>query len=162
MFNNDTITEKGNHLKFLAEKIWEIRKAIFRADVDTMPTLPNNLIETLDVDEEGHVWFLTSSNDNYTRFSENEFYAYLEYYQKGRDTRLLVSGIATIQDYALIPEKLSALRAYTNATTFMIKLKIMKAEYSYAPKKAANWKEWISLLVKRCWPMETSGQYDFF
>ncbi|MEX6688963.1 hypothetical protein QTN47_15750 [Danxiaibacter flavus] len=162
MLYNDTITEKGNHLKFLAEKICEIRKAIFRADVDTMQTLPNNLINTLDVDEEGHVWFLTSSNDNYTRFSEKEFYAYLEYYQKGRDTRLLVSGVATIQEDALIPEKFSAQRAYTNGTTFMIKLKIMKAEYSYVPKKAGNWKEWISHLWKRCWPIETSGQYDLF
>ncbi len=162
MLYNDTVTEKDNHLKFLAEKICEIRKAIFRADVDTMQTLPNNLINTLDVDEEGYVWFLTSSNDNYTRFSEKEFYAYLEYYQKGQDVRLLISGVASIQDEAVIPEKFTLEPLYPGATTFMIKLKIMKAEYSYVHKKAANWKEWISHFVKRCWPMETSGQYDFY
>src|SRR6476620_2296717 len=118
MHNNDTT------LAFLKEKIEDIRVALFKAEIDSELRLPNNIISTLKVDEDGYIWFYTSCNGNYALQVEKEFFAYLDYYQKGRDSRLRVSGRACI-----IEGCGSDAAKIENASLILLKMKNMQAEY---------------------------------
>ena len=118
MHNNDTT------LAFLKGKIEEFRIALFKAEIDSEIRLPNNIISTLKVDEDGYIWFYTSCNSNYATQVDKEFFAYLDYYQKGRDSRLRVSGRACI-----IEGCGSDADTIENSNLILLKMKIMQAEY---------------------------------
>ncbi len=118
MHPNDTT------LDFLKAKIEDIRIALFKAEMNSVLQLPNNIISTLKVDNDGYIWFYTSCNGNYAPQVDKEFFAYLDYYQKGRDSRLRVSGRACIiegcgADAATID----------SSSLLLLKMKIMQAEY---------------------------------
>jgi len=117
--NNDTT------LAFLKEKIEDIRVALFKAEINSVLQLPNNIISTLKVDADGFIWFYTSCNSNYATQVDKEFFAYLDYYQKGRDSRLRVSGRACI-----IEGCGSDADKTESANLILLKMKIMQAEYS--------------------------------
>lgn len=111
-------------LVFLKEKIEEIRIALFKAEMASVLQLPNNIISTLKVDNEGFIWFYTSCNGLYAPQVDKEFFAYLDYYQKGRDSRLRISGRTRIiegcgADAATVE----------NNSLLLLKMKIMQAEY---------------------------------
>jgi len=126
---------------FLQKKIMDIKIARFRAELHSECPLPNNIITTIKADEHGNIWFFTSCNGNHAAFIDQHFYAYLEYYQKGGDARLRVSGKASIvtddtdaNDPIMIPDAAKA-----NGNLILIKLKIMQAEYmENRPVQATN------------------------
>jgi general stress protein 26 len=127
MFSNHTLNTDEN-LKFLMQKTQEIKIALFKAEISSLLRLPNNIITTLKTDSDGNIWFFTSCNGNYAKNIDKSFYAYLEYYQKGTDSRLRISGKASICEDD--PE------AYTSISNkslpgnqVLIKLKILEAEY---------------------------------
>lgn len=122
-------------LGFLKTKIEDIRVALFKAEINSVLQLPNNIISTLKVDDDGNVWFYTSCNGNYAPQVDKEFFAYLDYYQKGRDSRLRISGRASIvegsgEDVATVG----------TSNLLLLKLKIMQAEYFGADaEKQQTW-----------------------
>jgi hypothetical protein len=119
MHNNDTT------LAFLKGKIEDFRIALFKAEIDSEIRLPNNIISTLKVDEDGYIWFYTSCNSNYATQVDKEFFAYLDYYQKGRDSRLRVSGRACIiEGCGSDADKIES------SKLLLLKMKMMHAEYS--------------------------------
>ncbi len=122
-------------LSFLKEKIEEIRIALFKAEIASVLRLPNNIINTLKVDDEGYIWFYTSCNGMYANEVDKEFFAYLDYYQKGRDTRLRISG------RTCIVEGCGADAATIDSNSLLLlKMKIMQAEYFGADvEKPQNW-----------------------
>ena len=111
-------------LSFLREKIEEIRIALFKAEMNSVLQLPNNIISTLKVDDEGFIWFYTSCNGMYAQQVDKEFFAYLDYYQKGRDARLRVSGRTTLVEGCGADAS-----AVDTSNLLLLKMKIMQAEY---------------------------------
>ena len=111
-------------LPFLREKIENIRIALFKAETASVLRLPNNIISTLKVDNEGYIWFYTSCNGKYAPQVDKEFFAYLDYYQKGRDSRLRVSGRTCIVEGCGADAS-----AVDNSNLLLLKMKIMQAEY---------------------------------
>lgn len=111
-------------LHFLREKIQDIRIALFKAEMASVLQLPNNIISTLKVDDEGFIWFYTSCNGLYATQVEKEFFAYLDYYQKGRDSRLRVSGRTCIVEGCG-----SDATSVDSSNLLLLKMKIMQAEY---------------------------------
>ncbi len=111
-------------LTFLRKKIEEIRIALFKAEINSVLQLPNNIISTLKVDDEGFIWFYTSCNGMYAAEVDKEFFAYLDYYQKGRDSRLRVSGKT-----CLVEGCGTDADAVDNSNLLLLKMKIMQAEY---------------------------------
>ena len=111
-------------LTFLREKIETIRIALFKAEIASELRLPNNIISTLKVDNEGSIWFYTSCNGNYAHEVDKEFFAYLDYYQKGRDSRLRVSGRTTIVEGCG-----SDAAPVDDSNLLLLRMKIMQAEY---------------------------------
>ena len=142
MINNYTLSTDEN-LGFLINKTQEIKRALFKADINSPLRLPNNIITTIKTDDDGYIWFLTSCNGNYAKSIDKSFYAYLEYYQKGGGDRLHISGRASIvessseADYSVDKNKLPY-------NQLLIKLKIFEAEYiDEKPIVATSYKETI-------------------
>lgn len=118
------------NLGFLKSKIDDIKIAIFKAEINSELQLPNNIIQTLKVDDEGYIWFLTSCTGNQKQQIDKSFYAYLDYYKKGTDCRLQLGGRAIlIEDEE---DKFLDMSNYSKSTAsrlVLVKMKIMQAEY---------------------------------
>ncbi len=126
-------------LVFLRDKIEDIRIALFKAEMASVLQLPNNIISTLKVDDEGFIWFYTSCNGMYAGQVDKEFFAYLDYYQKGRDSRLRVSGKTTIVEGCGADAA-----AVDDSNLLLLKMKIMQAEYFGTDiEKQQNWMDKI-------------------
>jgi hypothetical protein len=142
MINNYTLSTEEN-LQFLISKTQEIKKALFKADINSILTLPNNIITTLKTDDDGNVWFYTSCNGNYAKNIDKSFYAYLEYYQKGGGSRLRISGKASIVESSC-EDPSSVENNSLHDNQLLIKLKIFEAEYvEDKPIVATSYKETI-------------------
>jgi general stress protein 26 len=118
------------NLRFLKEKIKSIRFAIFRADIHSEISLPNNIIEALKVDDDGTIWFITSCIGKHSKTVDRTFYANLDFYRKGSNCRLQLSGKATVvedddQAYFTMSNYSNTLKE----SLVLIKMKIMQAEY---------------------------------
>jgi hypothetical protein len=113
---------------FLKEKIEEIKVALFRAESESVLQLPNNIISTLKVDDEGFIWFYTSCPDFYAPCLEKELYASLYYYQKGNNC-LQISGKASVEN-APMENELNR--------KVLLRVKIYKAQYFHTMSPAKN------------------------
>ena len=57
--------QRDKNLDFIKEKIKEIKIAIFKTELNPELQLPNNIIQTFKVEDDGTVWFFTSCNGNH-------------------------------------------------------------------------------------------------
>ncbi|MEO7263501.1 MAG: pyridoxamine 5'-phosphate oxidase family protein [Ferruginibacter sp.] len=118
------------NLGFLKSKIDDIKIALFKSEINSELQLPNNIIQTLKVDDEGHIWFLTSCSGNHKQHIDKSFYAYLDYYKKGTECRLQLGGKAILVDDE--EDAFLSMSNYSKSTVnrlVLIKMKIMQAEY---------------------------------
>ncbi len=121
--------KQDTNLEFLRNKINEIKIALFKSESDFELQLPNNIVQTLRVEDDGTVWFFTACNGNHARFMDKSFYAWLNYYKKDTGCRLELSGKATMvidEDSYFAADSDGSTGAYTPV---LIKMKIMQAEY---------------------------------
>ena len=149
------------NLFFIKEKMEEIKIALFKADMQSVLQLPNNIISTLKVDDEGYVWFYTSCTGSYASELDKEFYAYLEYYQKGRNTRLRISGKTCIVDSC--DEAFISLNGASPDSLLLLKMKIMHAEYLENEfEKHRGLMHRIKTTFTDFLSSHTARQYDFY
>ena len=118
---------KNENLLFLQKKIGEIKIARFSAEIDAGLQLPNNIISTLKTDSDGNIWFFSSCRGEHAKNIDQDFYAYLEYYQKGGAYRLRTGGRATIIQDETVPYYTKSKNSIDNLV--LIRFKIMTAEY---------------------------------
>ncbi len=121
---------QDDHLMFLKHKINEIKIALFKSELNSELQIPNNVIETLCVDDDGTVWFFTTCNGKHARFINKSFYASLNYYKKDTGSYLQLTGKARIvNDYMECPFPLNdgSDKLYTSV---LIKMKITQADFS--------------------------------
>ncbi|MCW3093752.1 MAG: hypothetical protein JWP81_4821, partial [Ferruginibacter sp.] len=103
--------------------------AIFRAEPGEELRIPNNLVSTIKTDEAGNIWFFTACDGAFAKNISEHFHAYLDYYQKGQDCRLRLSGKACIvQDETEIDGDEIAVEPAT-MNIALVKFKILYAEY---------------------------------
>lgn len=118
------------NLLFLKEKINSIRFALFRAEINSELKLPNNVIQVLNTAKDGTVWFITSCSAKHAKTLDRTFYAYLDFYRKGSDCRLQLSGKATIvEDDEDAYLTMSNYSGSLKERLVLVKMKIMQAEY---------------------------------
>ena len=123
-------TYNDKHLEFLKKKIGEIRVAIFKPEMNSELNLPNNIIQVLKVEDDGTLLFFTSCTGDHSVHLDRSFYGYLNFYRKGCEGRLLVSGKAEIVETD--EEDLLAKSNYSAKTAdrlVLVKLKMMQAEF---------------------------------
>lgn len=125
----------ANHqqLNFLREKIQEIGSAIFYNQSDSVVKLPTSIVSSLKTDEYGYVWFFVQKPKQSLRFFEQEFPARLDFFRKGSNCFLQISGKGyvvsdpeEINAYTTLPEEKAVL---LSDTSVLVKVKILKAEY---------------------------------
>lgn len=122
--------KQGEHLVFLKDKINDIKIALFRSESDFELQLPNNIIQTLRVEDDGTIWFFTTCNGCHARFINMPFFAYLNYYKKDTGRRLLLGGKAVIVNDCT-ESSFAAANDFSkdNYTSVLVKMKIMQAEF---------------------------------
>lgn len=86
------------NLQFIKEKIYEIRSAVMYSMSNGLVKIPNSIISVLKVDNEGQLWFLCTPPAHNVEECECVFPARLQFYRKGKNFRLEVSGKATIMN----------------------------------------------------------------
>jgi hypothetical protein len=121
---------QDRNLHFLKEKINDIKTALFISELNPELQLPNNIIQTLKVEEDGTIWFFTSCNGNHVENIDGSFYAYLSYQKKGTGCRLQLSGKANLVKND--NEGLFSICNYTKGSygkLVLVKMKIMQAEF---------------------------------
>ncbi len=116
---------KDSEIAFIQNKIMDISYAKFSTDLTPEFCLFTNVIKTIKSDSDGNIWFFTSCKGEYAKNINQEFFACLDYYQKGRNFYLRINGKASIAETA--PDFADAQIAGNN--NILIKCKITKAEY---------------------------------
>lgn len=123
-------------LTFLREKIQEIKVALFKSEINSELSLPNNIVETISTDPEGNIYFFTSCRGAYAAQIDQPFYAYLDYHKKGTDTRLRVSGRAiVVKEEEDVAAEENIIHGIDCRSIVLVKMKIMQAEYFGDPIK---------------------------
>ncbi|MEO6537616.1 MAG: pyridoxamine 5'-phosphate oxidase family protein [Ferruginibacter sp.] len=152
-----------SNLAFLQEKIKDIKIALFKSEMNSELRLPNNIIETLKVEEDGYIWFFTSCSGDYAKSIDRSFYAYLDYYKKGTDCRIQLSGKATIVDDE--DGDFLTISNYSKSTAgrlVLVKMKIMQAEYFENRQSLnLNWKEKVVGAFNQLFFPDAHRIYDF-
>ena len=151
------------NLVFLKEKIKDIKIALFKSEINSELQLPNNIIQTLKVEDDGTIWFFTSCNGEHAQNIDRSFYAYLDYYKKGTECRLQLSGRATIiEDDGEAFLTMSNYSKSTASRLVLVKMKIMQAEY-FENKLQTNvsWKEKMKVAINHFFFNPSHRVYDF-
>ncbi len=153
--------EQDENLVFLKEKINDIKIALFKSEIESELTLPNNIIQTLRVEEDGTIWFFTTCKGNYARFIDKSFYAYLSYYRKDTGCRLQLGGKARIVDNSyegLISSGDTDAEGYTSV---LVKMKIMQAEYFENKVQAYTWTDKLKTAINNLFVQPSHRIYNF-
>ncbi len=132
------------NLKFLQEKIHELRSALFFSMNNSVLKMPTSIISALRVDEVGQVWFFVNRPQQHLQEFDREFPAKLDFLKKGIDYRLTITGKACIVND---PEELNGLVSISDdikekATDQLVlmKVKIQNVEYfENKPQGNYNW-----------------------
>lgn len=156
-------TYQDENLDFLKEKIKDIKIALFKSEINSELQLPNNIIQTLKVEDDGTIWFFTSCNGYHADNIDRSFYGYLNYFKKGTGCRLQLSGRATIVKNDV--DGLFSMSNYSKGTygrLVLVKLKIMQAEYfENNPLTNISWTEKIKTTINHLFLVPTHRIYNF-
>ena len=139
----------NQQLNFLQEKIQEIGSAIFFNLSDSVLKLPTRLVNTLKVDDYGFVWFFMQRPRQELKQFEMEFPARLDFFKKGTNYFLQVSGKGWV---VTDPEEMNSIECLPQDVKqlalndiVLVKVKMLKAEY-FEPKVAGHISWWQSIV----------------
>src|SRR5450631_3483797 len=83
-------------VKFLREKVMELENALFMSESNSLVSLPTHIVRVSEVDEEGNIWFIIPKPTQIVESFSKEMPAKLDFFKKGKDFFLKISGIASI------------------------------------------------------------------
>jgi general stress protein 26 len=123
----------NQQFNFVQQKIEEIGTAIFFNLSDSVLKFPTTIVSTLKVDDFGFVWLLVQKPKQSLREFEEGFPVRLDFYKKGKDYFLQVSGKAWV---VTDPEEINALSLFQediiqkmDEQMVLVKVKMQKADY---------------------------------
>ena len=144
-----------NHLKFMQEKVMELRTALFFSMSDAVLKLPTSIITALKVDDLGQVWFFVNRPKQNIQEFDREFPCRAEFFKKGLDSQIKISGKATIMND---PEELNGLvdisddiKKKAMNELVLVKVKIQNVEY-FEPRKENEY-SWLQGIGNRLYNM---------
>jgi len=149
---------KDSEIDFISSKINEIGYALFSSDLEPEFCLFNNVIKTIKTDSDGTIWFFTSCKAECIKSLTKDFFACLNYYQKGRDYRLYITGKASVVDTFddMDDAEINSIQAV------LIKFKIEKAEYfGYNTLHEISLKNWFRKYFDEIFLSNSYRLYDF-
>ncbi len=147
--------QANQQLTFLQEKIDDIRSAIFFNLSDSVLKLPTSIVTSQKVDEYGFIWFFMQKPRQDVREFDKEFPVRLDFFKKGSNCFLQVTGKAWV---VTDPEEVNSLDAdispedkATLGEVLLLKVKMLKAEYHETQTPANTW-----------WQSAVSNVYNWF
>jgi hypothetical protein len=154
-------------LHFIAEKIEDIRLAIFYCHSNSTLKINNTIIHTFKVDDNGNICFFINRPQQLIREFDQEFPVGLNYFKKGKSCFLNIFGKARIindpeelaYETELTAEEIN--RALT--TQVLIRVKILKVDFydnNFEKKNLLLKKAW-SVLSRFFDSLSASRSYDF-
>jgi general stress protein 26 len=129
-------------LNFLQAKIADLKTALFSNESDAVLKLPTSLVNAIQVDEAGQIWFFVTRPSQFLQEFDKEFPAKLNFFRKGKEYYLNITGKAYIIND---PEEITHLvslsdevrDAAINNRFILVKMRVQKAEYfAKQPEKA--------------------------
>ncbi|MBC7873919.1 MAG: pyridoxamine 5'-phosphate oxidase family protein [Ferruginibacter sp.] len=118
-----------NNLQFITEKIRQLRSAVMYSMSSSLVKLPNDIVTSVKVDEEGQLWFLSHSPAHLLKECEQVFPVRLHFFRKGYDFFVEVSGKATIVNTISTPGDLNT-EGGKNKDAILIKMTMANIEYT--------------------------------
>jgi len=158
--------QHNESFEIITERIREIKTALFKPEINSELMLPNNIIQVLKMDDSGNIWFFTSCNKRQAANINKTFYAYLDFYKKGADTRLMINGPAYIVDEKNDVQELIKQSYYSTTVSpslVLIKMKIMQAEYfeGYNSSTEASWTQRFMNTINHWFSDEGPKTFNF-
>jgi general stress protein 26 len=130
-------------LAFLAEKIKELENALFISESNALVNLPTHIVRISKVDEEGNIWFIIPKPTQVVESFSKEMPAKLDFFKKGKDFFLKISGVATIA-WSAAEMKCPALASqfsgsFEKDNVVAVKVKVEYSEYvEKTPRPSSN------------------------
>lgn len=81
---------------FLREKVMELENALFMSESNALVSLPTHIVRVTEVDEAGNIWFIIPKPTQVVESFSKEMSARLDFFKKGKEFFLKISGVATI------------------------------------------------------------------
>lgn len=143
--------EHSSDLRFLQEKIKELRSALFFSQSTSLLRILTSIVSVLKVDDLGQMWFFVPRPRQALHEFEREFPVKLEFFRKGKPFFLHITGKAFI---ITDPEEINNLveeevREQAKGLLVLIKVKIGNADYfeSPSPETVGWWGEFRTGLM---------------
>jgi general stress protein 26 len=120
-----------NDLRFLREKIEDLKHAIFFSQNTSLLRMATTIVTLSKMDELGQLWFFVPRPQQALQEFDREFPVRLEFFKKGREFFLHLSGKAFI---VTDPEEINGLvhddiREQAADHLVLIKVRMVKADY---------------------------------
>ncbi|HMH33173.1 MAG TPA: hypothetical protein VK543_09105 [Puia sp.] len=123
--------------KFVKNKIDQLPQALLFSFCNSMLKIPVQIVNPLFVDEFCQIWLVVPSPKQKIYEFEREFPSKLDFYQKGKNFYLKVSGKASI---VIDPEELDVVdiprdvkRKVNNRESMLLRIKVHSADYFETP-----------------------------
>jgi general stress protein 26 len=126
----------------LLEKVQELENALFVSESNALVNLPTHIIRSSVVDQDGNIWFVIPRPTQVVESFSKEMPAKLDYFKKGKEFFLKISGVATIvwskeeMKKLNLPGMLSFSPDKDNVVA--VKVKVELSEYIEKTQKPAN------------------------
>lgn len=139
------LTQHNNQqLQFLQDKIHQIGSAIFHNQSDAVLKLPTSVVSTFKADDNGYVWFFIKKPHQDIRQFESDFPTRLDFFKKGVDFFLQVSGkgwiITDPEEICSFMEMNPEVDPAVFSGYVLVKVKMLKAEYyETQPRTKSTW-----------------------
>ena len=144
-------------LRFLRDKIQELKHAIFFSQNTSLLRLATTVITLSKMDEMGQMWFFVPRPQQALQEFDREFPVRLEFFKKGRQFFLHVLGKAFI---VTDPEEMNGLvhddiREQAADHLVLIKVRMLKADYFETPAEGVRQVKWwpVAQHLNRSWQM---------
>jgi general stress protein 26 len=131
-------------LQFLREKIQDLKHAIFFSQNTSLLRMATTIVTLSKMDELGQLWFFVPRPKQALQEFDREFPVRLEFFKKGRQYFLHVSGKAFI---VTDPEEINGLvhddiREQAADNLVLIKVRMLKADYFESSGELARARNW--------------------
>jgi len=129
----------------LRSKIMELQSALFFTESASIVKLPTHVISDVELDAEGQIWFVIPRPVQHLEAFEKEIPAKLDFFKKGKDFFIKISGTAfLIADTAEVKNNagLSAgmREKMSDEKLLAIRVVVQKTEWvDNTPKPSQNW-----------------------
>lgn len=134
--------QSNQQLQFLQHKIQQIGSAIFFNLSDSVLKLPSTVVTTMQVDDYGYLWFFVKKPKQHLTEFEPEFPVRLDFFKKGVDCFLQISGKGWVvkdpEDIMNCRMLLSDATLLSSSEMVLVKVKMLKAEYYETQSRQQN------------------------